>query len=198
MRHGWVYIYGSPPVEARFKEIVEILSKKGIFLERPGSGEVARVSTEGERIVSSEQDILKELQASHDVPIQLYLDESTGIFCSIEKLGPDVIRESYSLDGKTEEESLDVIQSLIELFSYRAKHATAFAIVVDKFAELHRDFHWDDFVLGNTVPPEWPMFLGFSKNFHIPKNLPSSYALSDKGSYLSGGTLNPNLKKLNH
>jgi hypothetical protein len=183
MRHGWVYIYEIPPAEARFEELMT-LAQNGITLARPGSAEIARLSAHGDRIVCSKQDIFREIEKSNYVSVQLYLDASTGLLCLIEKLGPDLVRESYSLDGKTERESLHVIRSVIQLFSYRAERGIAFAVVVDRHADLHRDFHWDDFVLGTSKPPEWPMFLGFSKNFRRLKDLPQSYQTVDKGTYL--------------
>lgn len=185
MRHGLSYIYEYCPAEARFEEIVEIVSQGGISLERPGNGEIARFSGQGDRIRSSKQDILRELRESKIVRTQLWLDAITDVFCSIEELGSDVVRESYSLDGKTEQESLYVISSLIKLFAYRAQHGTAFAMVVDRFADLRQDFHWDDFILGTTKPPELPMFLGLSKDFARIKDPLPLPALTDEGTYLA-------------
>jgi hypothetical protein len=40
------------------------------------------------------------------------------------------------------------------------------ALVVDRYAQAHLNFNWDDFVLGEvTELEEWPMSRGFSKMF---------------------------------
>jgi hypothetical protein len=185
MRYGWAYIYESPPATARFEELVEILGRCAIVLENPATKEIARLSPYGERIVCTKQDILKECEESNDAPFQLWLDASTDLYCSIAKIGREVVRESYSLDGKTDQECMRVIQSLIHLFARRAERRVPFALVVDRYAELHRDFHWDDFIVGTaTTPPEWPMYLGFSKTFGKLKNVPPSYRSVDKGDYV--------------
>lgn len=166
MRHGWVYIYESPPALTRFEELAEHFALNGISLAEPGSGRVLRLSSIGEQIPSSREDIARELANSSQVYFNFYLAPSDNIFCSIVTLKNEIVREGYSLDGKTEEQSFRVIRNLTELFVQRAKKRDAFCLVADRFAELYGDFHWDDFAVGDTpYPPEWPLVLGFSKNF---------------------------------
>ena len=173
MRHGWVYMYESPPASVRLEELITILQKEGISLERPRTGEVARLSSEGERIVCPREELFAELEASGVVNVQFYLDENTGLFASVRKNTKAVIEESFGLDGQTEEESMHVIRSLAKLFAQRAEHGTAFAFVADSHADLQPDFHWDDFVLGErTAPPEWPIFLGFRNDFEKKRFIP--------------------------
>lgn len=164
MRHGWAYIYGIPPGTARFQEISEILPRFGITLERPATNEIARIGPEGERIVCAKSDIVQELGRPTEVAFQLWVDFQTDVFCAIEELEGGFVRESFGLDGKTIEESIQVVAALMQLFELNTKSASSFAFVVDESAGLHRDFHWDDFVVGGvSVPPEWPLVLGFSK-----------------------------------
>jgi hypothetical protein len=174
MRHGWVYIYESPPASKRFEELVDHFALHGISLTEPDSGRVLRVSPVGEQISSSRQDILDECAKSNKVNFNLYLGASDNLFCAIEKLNEQVVHEAYSLDGKTEEQSARVINGLTDLFRKRAENGIAFGLVADQYAELHRDFHWDDFFVGDTdAPPEWPMLLGFSKDFGKVNKLPN-------------------------
>lgn len=165
MRHGWVYIYESPPATKRFEELVEHLAMDGIVLANPATDVVMRLSPIGEDIPSSFQGILEELEKSKVVPFNFYLDSSTNVFCSIDKLNRKIVRESYGLDGKTEPESWRVIESLISIFRKRTLDRVAFGFVADRNAELHRFFEWNDFFLRSVVPPEWPLVLGFSSNF---------------------------------
>ena len=166
MRHGWVYIYESPPAPTRCEELLDQLELQGISLADPNTGRVIRLSPIGEQISSSREDILRESARSTRVSFNLYFAPSDNLYCSIEKLNDEVCREGYSLDGKTELQSLSVIDSLLHLFAKRADNGAAFALVVDRFAELSMDFHWDDFIIGDVgFPPEWPMVLAFSRNF---------------------------------
>jgi hypothetical protein len=93
-----------------------------------------------------------------------YLNSSTSVVSSWLQLAGGIWREAYSLDGNTEQESHLVIDMLTDLFRQRAARGTAFAFVADRYAELHRDFQWDDFVIGDALPPEWPMRIGLSGN----------------------------------
>jgi len=175
MRHGWVYLYEFPPAPTRFQELVDQLSLDGISLADPGTGQVIRLSPTGEQISSSKQDILRECANSSDVSFNLYIAPSDHLFASIFKLSDEILREGYSLDGKAEEQSQRVIKNLTQLFSNRAENRVAFGFVADEYAELHRDFHWDDFFAGTTdSPPEWPSIIGCSTNFAKVGLIPES------------------------
>lgn len=166
MRYGWAYIYGSPPASSRFDELVEQFALDGITLGNPPTGAVWRISPVGDQIPSSREDIRAESIASSKVCFDFFIAPSDNIFCSIEKINAEVVRESFSLGAKSEEESFRIIENLIQLFSRRAANELAFGFVVDRWAELHRDFHWDDFFVGvERTPPEWPIVLGCSDNF---------------------------------
>jgi hypothetical protein len=173
VRHGWAYIYDSPPASSRFDELVDHLTLDGITLADPGTGTVTRVSPVGDHISSSRDDIRAECVASQKVAFNFYLAPSDNVFCSIEKIQSEVVRESFALDGKTEEQSLRVIEELIQLFTHRAAKGSAFGFVADRYAELHQHFHWDDFFGGTRTPPEWPIFLGCSDNFSNLKVIPN-------------------------
>ena len=101
---------------------------------------------------------------SSQVGFIFYLNSATSVVSCWDKLDKGIWREGYSLDGNSEQESRLVINMLADLFRQRASRGTAFAFVADEHAELHRDFHWDDFVIGDTVPPEWPMQIGLSRD----------------------------------
>jgi hypothetical protein len=91
------------------------------------------------------------------------------LFCTIDKLPSGIVRENYDLSGKTEPQSQMVIKAVVQLFNKRAAKHTAMALVVDRYAQAHLNFQWDDFVLEEVTELEaWPMFMGFSKR------LPSS------------------------
>lgn len=186
MRHGWVYIYESPPASTRCEELLDRLARQGISLADPGTGQVVRLSAIGEQISSSRQDILRESANSAKVSFNLYLAPSDNLYCSIEKLSNELCREGYSLDGKTELQSSSVIESLLHLFAMRAEDATAFALVADRYAELHRDFHWDDFVIGSAAaPPEWPIVLAFSRSFEKIGAVPrQTYSVEEFPQYI--------------
>jgi hypothetical protein len=176
MRHGWIFIYESSPALARFKELVAHFASKGVSLVDPGSGLILRISEFGEQTPSSKDALAKELVDSGKVVFNFYLAPSDNIFCSIETLKDEIIRESYSLDGKTEEQSFQIIEILTELFIERVKKQVASLLVADRFAELNKDFHWDDFAIGDEPrPPEWPLLLGFSNSckmrFMVPDEL---------------------------
>ena len=174
MRHGWAYIYESPPASSRFDELVDHLTLDGITLADPGTGRVIRVSLVGDQIVSSREEIRAECVATQTVNFNFYLAASDNVFCSLNKIQPEVLRESFALDGKTEEQSLRVTQDLIQLFSRRAAKGSAFGFVADRYAELHQHFHWDDFFVGKEcTPPEWPIVLGCSDNFSKLKVIPN-------------------------
>jgi hypothetical protein len=182
MRHGWIYVYESTPALARFEELVEHFALNGISLAEPGSGRVLRLSSVGEQIPSSREDIARELANSAEVYFNFYLAPSDNLFCSIVTLKNEIVREGYSLDGKTEEQSFRVIKELTQLFVQRAKKHTVSCIVADRVAELHRDFHWDDFVVGDAVlPAEWPLLLGFSKTFAKKCMVPDSLYHREEG-----------------
>lgn len=186
MRHGWVYIYESPPASHRFEELVDQLALDGISLSEPGTGRVIRLSPTGEQIPSSKQDILKECENSTEVRFNLYFARSDHLFCLIQKLNAKVLREAYSLDGKTEQESQSLIGAVLRLFAKAAEKGKASALVVDRNAGLHREFHWDDFVVGDVeVPPEWPMVLAFSRNFKKTGAVPrQTYNIEEYPEYI--------------
>ena len=92
------------------------------------------------------------------------MNDSTNIFCSLKRLGEQSLLIACSLDGLSESESLALIQALLELFKKRAELGLAQAIVVDELAELNKDFHWNDFILGRGVKlPYWPIVIGVAK-----------------------------------
>jgi hypothetical protein len=137
------------------------------------TGTVTRVSPVGDQVSSSRDDIRAECVASQKVDFNFYLAPSDNVFCSIEKIQPEVVRESFGLDGKTEEQSLRLIEDLIQLFIRRAAKGSAFGFVADRYAELHQHFHWDDFFVGTKrTPPEWPIVLGCSDNSSKLKVIP--------------------------
>lgn len=176
MRHGWIYVYGSPPASSRFDELVDHFALNGITLIEPATGKVLRVSPVGDPIPSSREGIRAECVNSQHVNFNFYLAPSDNVFCSIQQVRPDVVRESFSLDGKTEEQSVRVVEDLVQLFCRRANKGLAFGFVADRYAELHQHFHWDDFFIGEkSTPPEWPLVLGcadvFAKQTVIPNEL---------------------------
>jgi len=174
VRHGWVYIYDSPPASSRLDELVEHLARDGINLGDPGTGKVIRVSPVGDQILSSREDIRAECVTSSRVNFNFYFAPSDNVFCSVRTIQSDVVCESFALDGKSEEQSFRVIDDLIQLFSKRAAKGLAFGFVADRYAELHQHFHWDDFFIGKTpTPPEWPIVLGCSDNFSKLKVVPT-------------------------
>jgi hypothetical protein len=182
MRHGWIYIYELAPASSRIEELVDHLAFDGFSLAEPASGRVIRLSDVGEQILSSKQDILSESRNSSVVNFNLYIAPSDNLFCSLEKLDNEVVREGYSLDGKTDEQSVRIANDLTELFCRRAANRTAFGFVIDKFAGLHRDFQWDDFFLGTaTSPPEWPLVLGISPGFVKLRDIPDSLYSHETG-----------------
>jgi len=173
MRHGWAYIYESPPASSRFDELVEHFALDGITLADPGTAKVTRVSPVGDQILSSRDDIRAECVTSQTVNFNFYLAASDNVFCSIDKIQAEVVREGFALDGKTEEQSFRIIQNLIQLFSRRVAKRLAFGFVADRYAELHQHFHWDDFfVEKNCKPPEWPIVLGCSDSFSKLNDVP--------------------------
>jgi hypothetical protein len=183
MRHGWAYIYESPPASSRLDELVDRFALDGITLDDPGTGIVSRVSPVGDQIPSSREDIRAECVASQKVNFNFYIAPSDNVFCSIEKIQADVVRESFALDGKTEEQSFRVIEDLIQLFCGRAAKGLAFGFVADRYAELHQHFHWDDFFVGKKrTPSEWPIVLGCSDNFSKLNVIPTdSYTRTHPG-----------------
>src|SRR6266704_5025146 len=166
MRHGWIYIYEIPPATARFDELAEFLELRGLSLAYPPSGSVIRLSPVGDQIMTSKEELRDRFRDSSEVAFNFYLDSSTNVFCSFDRLDEATWREGYSLDGKNEEQCSLVIDTIVDLFRKRAQQNSAFAFIADRYAELHRHCHWDDFVLGNAPsPPEWPLLLGFSRSF---------------------------------
>jgi hypothetical protein len=186
MRHGWVYIYECPPAEARFDELIAHLELRGLSLAYPPTGRVIRLSPVGEQIMTTKEELRERFSDSSQVAFNFYLDPSTNVVCSCERLDEEAWREGYSLDGKDEEKSHFVVNMLADLFRQRAELGNAFSFVADNYAELYRDFHWDDFVVGPLkAPPEWPMILGFSKGFTKLRAIPQrQYEVEETDKYL--------------
>ena len=168
-------MYESEPASSRFDELVDHFALDGITLTEPATGKIFRISAMGEAILSSREDIRVQCVTSQKVNFNLYLGPSDNLLCSIEQIQPDVMREGFFFDGKTEEQSFRIIEDLIHLFSHGAEKGLAFGFVADRYAELHKDFHWDDFFIGNGTPPEWPIVIGcfdsFSKVSTIPNDI---------------------------
>ena len=174
MRHGWVYIYDSPPASSRFDELVDHFALDAITLSDPGTGIVTRVSPVGDQIPSSRKDIHAECVTSNKVNFNFYMAPSDNVFCSIEQIQAEIVRESFALDGKTEEQSFRFIEDLIQIFCHRVANGLAFGFVADRHAELYQHFHWDDFFVGKEpTPPEWPIVLGCSNSFPKLKAIPN-------------------------
>src|ERR1700722_9531297 len=191
MRHGWIYLYEEPPAEKRCEEFLDHFGSRGISLAEPESGRVIRLSDEGKQVLSSREDILNHCKTDDDVFFNVYFGPSDNIFCAFHKINAGLLRESFNLDGKTESQSISIITILASLFATHAENGLALAFIADRYAELHRDFHWDDFVLGATTPPEWPLCMGFLKSFARLTDVPSSYHRVDKGNFVmfdAGGT----------
>jgi hypothetical protein len=167
MRHGWAFIYVHPPCAKRVEELVDHFAIDGISLAEPDTGRVIRLSGDGEQISSSREDILRECVSSPELSFNLYVGPSDNVFCSIKTLSDEVLRESYSLQAKSDAQSQLLTNSLARLFCERVERRVAFGFVVDSYAELHRESHWDDFFLGDVnSPPEWPLLIGCSSNFN--------------------------------
>jgi hypothetical protein len=184
MRHGEIYIYGKPPATERFDEIVRQLGQSGVSLHEPRSGKIFRYSRVGAPIVSTQKDIGRELVKSSWVLFRLYLGKCR-VFCTIDKLEGGMVRENYDLSGNSEAESIKFIKGVVQRFGDAAEEQNVTALIVDRYAQAHIDFHWDDFVLGGVnARSEWPMFMGFSKSFSKLKCIPESYARVDRGEYM--------------
>ncbi len=185
MKHGWVYIYESPPASKRFEELVRNFTLEGISLADPATGRVTKLSPIGEQLGSSEEELVNEFELSRKVSFNLYLGPSDGFYCSIKELTSEVLCESYSLCGRTVQESDRIINILTNFFRRRAESQVAFGFVVDEYAEIEFDAHgfqWDHFVLGSVVsPPMWPLVLGFSKSFANLSLVPQSLYASEEG-----------------
>jgi len=96
-----------------------------------------------------------------------------------------MVRENYDLSGNSEAESRKFIRTVVQDFEKSAEEQNVTALIVDRYAQVHLDFHWDDFILGNvTSRSEWPMFMGFSKSFSKLNYIPESYARVDRGEYV--------------
>ena len=183
MRHGWAYIYGIPPASSRFDELVDHFAHDAITLGNPPCGEVIRVSPVGDPIPSSRKDIRQECEASKVVCFNFYVAPSDNVFCSIAKIKAKIVREAFDLSAKNEAESFRIIRSLAQLFSKRAEKASAFGFVVDRYADLHQRFHWDDFFVGwKRKPPEWPLVWGCSEDFRkVEKVTPTDLYSCEQG-----------------
>ena len=186
MRHGGAFHYEAGPADARFHELIQQFELYHVSLAHPVTGEVQRLSPEGERILSSRQGITSELTERGRVAFLLWLEPSTCLFCSMVRLKDDVWAERYGLDGIGTGGAELVVNCLVDLFKQRAAKTVGLAIVVDEFAVLYPDFHWDDFVVGDThSPPEWPMLLGFSKSFAKLNEIPNHlYVLETADNYV--------------
>lgn len=186
MRHGWVYIYIFPPAASRFDELIGHLELRGMSLAYPPTGRVIMVSSTGEQVITTKEELRIRFSDCSEVAFNFYLNPSTSVFCSFDKLSEAAWREGYSLDGKSEQESQVVIDTLADLFRDRAQRGAAFAFVADRHAELYQDFHWDDFILGDAAsPPEWPMILGLTKDFSKLSTIPRHmFDLEQTGQYL--------------
>jgi hypothetical protein len=185
MRHGEIYIYNSPPASQRFDELVTHLASVGISLRDPRSRKIFRCSRVGEQLPTTKKNIQRHLAEAQWTAFNLYLSVATHLFCTIDKLPSGIVRENYDLSGKTEAQSQLVIKAVVELFKIRAARHTAMALVVDRYAQAHLNFHWDDFVLGDVTDlEEWPMFLGFAKTFTKIRYLPATHQQTDCGDYV--------------
>ena len=185
MRHGEIYIYNSPPASERFDELVTQLGSSGISLRDPKSKKIFRCSRVGEQLPTTKKSIQLHLAEAQWTAFNLYLSATTHLLCTIDKLPSGIVRENYDLSGKTEAQSQTVIKAVVELFNKRAAKHIAMALVVDRYAQAHLNFHWDDFVLGEvTEREEWPMFMGFSKAFTKLRYLPATHQQTDCGDYI--------------
>jgi hypothetical protein len=185
MKHGLAYIYGSSPARSRFDELVQHIEQAGMSLANPSTGKVLGGSSFGE---TSREDIRARLAKGQKTNFNFYVAEDTNVFCTIQKIDDERLREEFDLSGKTEEESFAVIDVLTNLFMDRVRQKNAFAFVVDEYAEIQMDmgFDWDDFILGErTEPREWPLRLGFSKQFLATKSVPlEKYKREDGENYV--------------
>jgi len=181
MRHGWVYIYENAPATERLDELLSFLKRRGLSLAHPPTGRIIRLSKIGEQITSTEQDMRAQLAKSEELAFNFYIDsDSTNVVCSIHKLDNAIVREGYSLDGKTEDESKFVINILLEFFREQLQRETEIAFVADQYAELHQTFHWDDFILGDQdEPPEWPLALGLPADSGKTSRIPNALYLCE-------------------
>ena len=186
MRHGLAYIYELPPPENRFDELVNQIQGDGMSLSYPPTGEVIQVLLEGKQRMTTVTQ-LREFIANHEsTTFNFYLRDDTSTTCTFSQPKKGTWQETYTLDGKNASESLAVIESLTKVFVNRALKGTAFAFVVDEYAEIHRDFHWDDFIFGERPDsPEWPLRLGFSRQFLAAISVPfEKYKREDGENYV--------------
>jgi hypothetical protein len=185
MRHGEIYIYDCAPAAERFDELVTHLASSGVSLRDPASKKIFRCSRVGEQLSTTQKGIRQHLVESQWAAFNLYLAPAIHLFCTIDKLKDGIVRENYDLSGKSEPQSLMVIKAVVELFNKRAAQHTVMALVVNRYAQAHLNFHWDDFVLGEvTELEEWPMFMGFSKTFAKLRCIPATHAPTDRGEYI--------------
>jgi hypothetical protein len=132
-----------------------------------------------------EESIQLHLGEARWIACNLYLSAAPHLFCTIDKLASGIVRENYDLSGKIEAQWQMIIKAVVELFNKRAARHTAMALVVNRHAQAHLNFHWDDFVLGEvTELEEWPMFLGFSKTFAKLRYIPTTPQQTDRGDYI--------------
>src|SRR5947208_2079108 len=86
MRHGWVYIYEIAPATERLAELVGFIGRRGLSLAHPPTGRIIRLSKTGDQITSTEQQLRDQLSKSEQLAFNFYIDSSTNVVCSIQKL----------------------------------------------------------------------------------------------------------------
>lgn len=140
-----IYHYYSDQYD--LSKLVAYLSSRGLFLERPDSGMIIRLSEEGDSIPDSVESICDMINEAKTAAFQWWIDHSTDVYCRIRILD-GYVSQIYHLDGLLETEREFVIRTLRDYFTQLVKAGLAVLLIVER-RRYPEDFDWDGFVLGN-------------------------------------------------
>ncbi|HEX4221758.1 MAG TPA: hypothetical protein VHZ97_05315 [Pseudonocardiaceae bacterium] len=132
MSDGFLFWYESDWTPQRARERVGRLDAAGLSLAYPGTGRITAISPEGEQTPVDRPTLLRRaaVDAAAAFSFQYWLDVDIDVFCTVERLAPDLVVQRLYLDGLTMRQTLLVIRIVQE--EVRAAAGSTRGLIVDR------------------------------------------------------------------
>jgi hypothetical protein len=169
-------------------ELVESFETIGVRLKNQSSQRITKLSSIGEQIFISEDELCKIIKGYLRVTFQFWLSDDTDICCTFQRLSDNVALHIYSFDGLDRSEIARMRQWTIGLFKKKACHGNAVLFIVDLWG-ITQDYEWQEFLEEKgKIPVSLPEIIGVSNTMlaKLPDmSMYEPYIISDSTLFIS-------------
>jgi hypothetical protein len=151
MSDGFLFWYEDDWTPQRARDRVVGLEAAGMSLAHPGTGRITAISADdesiGEQVDIDRTALLRRAAVESDAnfSFQYWIDVDVDVFCTIERLAPDLVAQRLYLDGLTVEQMRLVIGIVVD--QIRAAAGSTRGLILDRSGGSAQE-DWDAVIAG--------------------------------------------------